>query len=123
VEAAFGVPERELLVAWPGESLSTGAVYAAYEPRRATLPASIAILASAQNGGFYNDLGGTALALCEPMRRVEAEIRRAGLAPLVAGSGSSVTTVVDGTDPVALELLREQLHAQGASTWVVATRG
>lgn len=114
------MPERRFLLAWPGVSLATAAVYAAYEPRREVLPASAAIVECARNGTFYNDLAGTALALCGPMRASEQMMREAGLATLVAGSGSSVAAPVDDVDDIGA--LRARLEASGCVTWMCLAR-
>jgi 4-diphosphocytidyl-2-C-methyl-D-erythritol kinase len=89
------LPSARFLLLWPRVVQSTGAVYAAYQPRREFMPASAAAHESARNGHWYNDLAGTALALCEPMRRLEAALRAEGAAPMVCGSGSTLAVRLD----------------------------
>ena len=104
------LPARRVLLAWPRVEQSTAAVYAAHQVRRDQLPLSAAVAANARHGTCYNDLAGTALALCRPMRPVAAAIEQAGIIPLVAGSGATVAALIDdGFDAGALQRALDEL--------------
>jgi 4-diphosphocytidyl-2-C-methyl-D-erythritol kinase len=96
-EAALGTGRGELLqrlgvshelgvaLAWPGEPLSTAAVYAAYRPVGAQL--------LSLDGPFavHNDLAATAETLCPATGRLRRQLADAGaIAATVSGSGSAV---------------------------------
>jgi len=113
------LPERRVLLAWPRVEQSTAAIYAAHMVRRDVLPLSAAVAANARHGTCYNDLTGTALALCKPMRAVSAAIERAGIMPLVAGSGATVAALL--SDDADVRELQRELEALGCWTIVTST--
>ena len=97
-EAALGTGRGERLqrldaseslavaLAWPGEELSTAAVYAAYRPAGRAEP-----LVPGAPLAVHNDLAATAEALCPAAARLRRQLAEAGaLAATVSGSGSAV---------------------------------
>lgn len=121
------LPRRSWLVAWPGSPCLTGDVYDAYTPARRHLPDPATSIADAVAGRFHNDLAEPALESNPAMRELHARMSALDptVAPLVAGSGSSIAlplherSAVDTTRD--LEWLGVGDGIPGALTFIAGT--
>ena len=137
-----GVPSLALLLAHPGETLATPAVYAAYDAAAAAslTPTSVgpsirALLALREEAGraragpietslralVVNDLEPAASRLCPAVPELRKEIEATGaLAASLSGSGPTVFGVFSG-EAAAGEAQRRLARRPGLRTWVVRT--
>jgi 4-diphosphocytidyl-2-C-methyl-D-erythritol kinase len=139
VEPVDDFPVFMLLLAHPGTSLSTPAVYAAYDDQPASLtapgvgPSIRALLASREQGWprsldwsfvrslVRNELEPAATRLCPVVAEIRKEIEAAGaLAVSLSGSGPTLFGVFPSED-AANEARRRIPRRPGLRTWVVKT--
>jgi 4-diphosphocytidyl-2-C-methyl-D-erythritol kinase len=132
IEPVAGLPSFTLLLAHPGVSLTTQAVYAQYDASAASLtptgpgPSIRALLALREEARslqslLVNDLEPAATALCPAVAELRKEIEATGASAVsLSGSGPTLFGVFANED-AAGEARRRLTRRTGLRTWVVET--
>jgi 4-diphosphocytidyl-2-C-methyl-D-erythritol kinase len=137
IEPFEGLPKLTVVLANPGISLSTAAVYRLFDALSGAAPAGLTAAdpgptmralsglggdpnALARLPGFSNDLEAAAIRLCPPIARLRDGLRDAGaLWAGMSGSGATVYGVF-GTEAEAIAA--QEGAARSRNTWTCVTR-
>lgn len=129
VEPVAGVPALALLLAHPGISLATAAVYANWDehdgaltrkPPRPTMPAAFGpgLQASALHELLENDLEPPAVRLCPSIAQLQEQIRSLGAVAVgMSGSGATVFGIFENRSSAEDALDRSQRGKFGPRVW------
>lgn len=114
------LPDRTMLLAWPGVGLSTAAVFKHFDAQAHSLTASggVDTIRRGSPSLGENDLEASASSLSPAVERLLAALRRQTDAAWMSGSGSACIALFGERQQA--ETAAEELQRQGLATWTHA---
>jgi len=118
------LPDRSVLIAWPGIGLSTAAVFRHFDHsgtgRALTLPGGADTMRRGPAGLGENDLEASACALSPALERLLLHLRTHSQQAWMSGSGSACVALFDTPGETAAMAL--ELNTLGLASWTHAGR-
>ena len=111
------LPDKAMLLAWPGVGLSTAAVFRDFDGRAhsLTVPEGVDTIRRDPAGLGENDLEASACSLSPAVATLLATLRRQSEAAWMSGSGSACVALFE--DARQAETAGQELLRQGLATW------
>ncbi|MDQ7001439.1 MAG: 4-(cytidine 5'-diphospho)-2-C-methyl-D-erythritol kinase [Ghiorsea sp.] len=117
------VPQQNIVLAWPGEGVSTVAAFAQFDQNEihALTDEKAAATVRARSGAVnfdlgYNDLEKSAVVLCSPLLAMLTAMKEKSERAWMSGSGSACVAVCDSSEQAYA--LAKYLQKHKLATWV-----